>query len=109
MVDPRAMCRRHLLGEHVELHMAVAWIRCGRAVDGWVDGNCLEPASIGARHTDLATEMAYRGWNHASPLVQPLIGARQQPEARIDKAAAERELARRRKDCAKGLAMARQK
>src|ERR1700733_14845622 len=74
MVDPHLMCRKHLLGEHVELHMMTAWLAKGRKVNGWADSNCLEPRAIGSRHTVLVKEMIRRGYTHKSPLAQPIIG-----------------------------------
>jgi hypothetical protein len=100
MVDPRGLCRKHLLGEHVELHMAAAWIARGRRVDGWAATNYLEPGSIGARHDRLAAEMVRRGYAHKSPLAQPAIATHQSPEAVVDRAAALAELARRCPGCA---------
>ena len=99
MVDPRILCRKHLLGEHVELHMAAAWLRLGKHIDGWVDGNCLEPRSIGARHKALADEMTRRGYRHASPLRQPRIAKYQHPIAKVYRKAALQELLRRCPAC----------
>jgi hypothetical protein len=93
MVNPSLMCRKHLLGEHVELHMAGAWIAKGKSVAGWAESNCLEPLSIGIRHSALAAEMRNRGYNHKSPLSQPNVAAHQCPNAIVDKAAALAELA----------------
>lgn len=99
MVDPQTLCRRHLLGEHVELHMAAAHLRLGRRVDGWANSNCLEPRAIGVRHKALVAEMASRGYRHASPLTQPKITAYQRPEAVVDRDTALAELVRRCPDC----------
>jgi hypothetical protein len=99
MCDPQIMCRKHLLGEHVELHMAAAWILQWKCIDGWVDGNCLEPGSIGKRHKQLAAEMKRRKYEHQSPLRQPLVRSWQRPSAKVDRAAALRELLRRCTDC----------
>ena len=101
MVNPAIMCRKHLLGEHVELHMAAAHLRLGRRVDGWADANCLEPRAIGRRHKALAAEMRRRGYQHASPLQQPRVLKIQRPEARVDNIAAMVELMRRCAECAK--------
>jgi hypothetical protein len=99
MVDPRILCRKHLLGEHVELHMAAAWLKRGKHIDGWVDGNCLEPRSIGARHKALAAELTRRGYKHRSPLRQPLISSWQHPTAKVDRKAALQELLHRCPTC----------
>jgi hypothetical protein len=100
MVDPGVMCRRHLLGEHVELHMLAAHLRLGRKVDGYADGNCVEPSSVGARHVALAREMTSRGYRHVSPLRQPPVAKHQRPESRVNVVAALMELRRRCPECA---------
>jgi len=66
MVDPRIMCRRHLLGEHLETHMFVGAIKKGFSIDGYIRNNCCEPKSIQKRHNVLAKEMERRGYNHKS-------------------------------------------
>ena len=100
MVDPRIMCRKHLLGEHVELHMIAASLRLGRRIDGYVAHNCVEPRAIARRHAALAKEMTRRGYRHASPLKQPRVLAHQHPTARVRRADALRELRRRCEACA---------
>jgi hypothetical protein len=99
MVNPRILCRKHLLGEHVEVHMLSAWLLRGKRIDGWVDGNCLEPRSIGARHRALAAELTRRGYKHRSPLRQPRVLKTQHPSAKINKKAALQELLRRCPAC----------
>ena len=37
MVNPEILCRKHLLGEHVELHMLVGWIIKGKSIQGYLD------------------------------------------------------------------------
>ena len=100
MVDPAIMCRKHLLGEHVELHMMAGHLRLNRKVDGYVRNNCVQPKSIGARHKALAAEMIRRGYKHASPLQQPTITAHQHPEARVDATTALADLTDRCLECA---------
>ena len=68
MVNPRLMCRKHLLGEHVELHMFVAAIRRGLNLSGYLQNRLLEPHNISARHDELVREMERRGYQHRSPL-----------------------------------------
>jgi hypothetical protein len=70
MVNPRQMCRRHLLGEHVELHMFVAGIRRGLNLKGYLDKQLLEPHNIVRRHEELVRELQHRGYRHDSPLPQ---------------------------------------
>ena len=68
MVDPKKMCRKHLLGEHVEIHMMAGTLLKGRSIDGFLERGLLEPQSARKRHDALAAEMQARGYNHASPL-----------------------------------------
>jgi hypothetical protein len=99
MVDPAIMCRQHLLGEHVELHMMAAHLRLGRRTDKFVANNCTQPRSIKARHCALAAEMTRRGYHHASPLDQPPVAAHQHPTARVDVALALQDLLGRCSAC----------
>ena len=69
MVDPIFLCRKHLLGEHVEHHMFVGSIRKGISVEGYLKDGLLEPRTLQRRHAELATEMKRRGYNHRSPLL----------------------------------------
>jgi hypothetical protein len=69
MVDPRMMCRQHLLGEHAELHMIAANITLGRSIEGYIQINAVEPQGIEGRHAELVAEMDRRGMKHKSPLI----------------------------------------
>ena len=67
-VDPRLMCRKHLLGEHVEMHMFAGTLAKGVSIQGYVDGGLVEVDRIRIRHDELAAEMERRGYRHSSPL-----------------------------------------
>jgi hypothetical protein len=71
MVNPRLMCRRHLLGEHVECHMFAGTIKRGIGVKGYLDKGLLEIHNLQSRHDKLAGEMERRGYRHKSPLESP--------------------------------------
>lgn len=71
MVPPEVMCKKHLLGEHGELHKFLHNWRKQHRIDGRIAGNAMEPLSYQDRHDRLAEEMLRRGYNHASPLEQP--------------------------------------
>lgn len=93
-VDPYGMCKQHLLGEHVELHMFVGSLLKGKNLKGYFDRGLLEVHSIVERHQELAAEMTRRGMKHSSPLPEFNVvemGA-------VDANASEQELRRR---CAK--------
>lgn len=68
MVNPKLMCRQHLLGEHVELHMLVGCIKRGFSIRGYTDAGLVDPNKINRRHAKLAVEMKRRGYNHNSRL-----------------------------------------
>ncbi len=67
-VDPRLMCRKHLLGEHVEMHMFAGTLAKGVSIKGYLDGGLVEVDRIRIRHDELAAEMERRGYKHSSPL-----------------------------------------
>lgn len=67
-VNPRLMCRKHLLGEHVEMHMFIGTIMNGKSVQGYLDNQLVEMHNIWKRHEELVREMKRRGYNHNSPL-----------------------------------------
>ncbi len=68
MLPPTMLCRKHLLGEHVELHMLAGALRKGKSIAGHLARGQLEPQNIVQRHTALAQEMLSRGYKHKSPL-----------------------------------------
>lgn len=69
MVDPRILCRKHLLGEHVELHMLVGSILKNKSIRGFIDKKLVDPTSIMYRHAHLVMEMLSRGYKHSSPIL----------------------------------------
>lgn len=68
MVDPKILCRKHLLGEHVECHMFLGTLKKKLKMDGYISNNLFEPKSLQTRHDALVSEMINRGYNHNSPL-----------------------------------------
>lgn len=94
MVDPRLMCRKHLLGEHVELHMLAGSLQKGISLDGLFEKKLIELHSIERRHRELVREMQRRGFRHASPII-----VRVKRAGRVDRRANLIELARRCRDC----------
>jgi hypothetical protein len=71
MLDPKILCRKHLLGEHSELHKFLPSWRKKHSIEGRVDGNAIEPGAYTDRHEVLAQEMINRGYKHQSPLEKP--------------------------------------
>ncbi|UCE16593.1 MAG: hypothetical protein JSV12_03015 [Candidatus Bathyarchaeota archaeon] len=68
MVDPRIMCRQHLLGEHAEIHMLIETISRGNSVKGYLDKGLLEVHSLYNRHDELVKEMKRRNYRHYSAI-----------------------------------------
>ena len=67
-VNPKMMCRQHLLGEHVELHMFRAHLKKGHDLSGYISKGYLSPTTLYSRHEEVAKEMLNRGYQHWSPM-----------------------------------------
>jgi hypothetical protein len=67
-VNPGKMCSKHLIGEHLEMHMFVGNINKGRSIKGYIDKGLVETQNIRWRHDILVREMLRRGLKHNSPL-----------------------------------------
>ena len=107
MVKPRLMCRKHLLGEHVEIHMFVGSILKGVSMRGYIEGDLMEPAELEARHAALVKEMEARGYRHVSEFQVPTARIKDLMEAkgerynaRVNRNLAKTELFRRCEECA---------
>lgn len=68
MIPPEKMCDRHLLGEHVEIHMLAGSIIKRKNIGGFLEGSLVFPSRIRQRHKDIVSEMLKRGFNHKSPV-----------------------------------------
>ena len=72
MLNPKLLCRNHLLGEHSELHKHRHIFEKHHSIAGRISPIVLiEPESMKSRHDELAIEMLARGYNHQSPYEQP--------------------------------------
>src|SRR3990167_4118396 len=67
LVNPKILCKNHLLGEHLENHMFCNGINRKISLFGYLQNNLLEPSSLEKRHDELVKEMLRRGYNHKSP------------------------------------------
>ena len=67
-VGPEKLCRKHLLGEHVEMHMFAGTINKGISIAGYIAKGLVNPREIQSRHNLLSEEMQRRGYNHQSAL-----------------------------------------
>jgi hypothetical protein len=66
MVNPKIMCRQHLLGEHAEIHMFIGTINREKSVEGYLQKGLLEVHNLFSRHNELVEEMKRRGYKHQS-------------------------------------------
>jgi hypothetical protein len=74
MVNPKYLCRKHLLGEHGEIHKHKHNFVKGHSMEGRISPVVqIEPSAMQERHDALAKEMVRRGYNHKSPYEQPDI------------------------------------
>lgn len=73
MVDPRGMCRMHLIGEHGEIHKHRHVFERGYSIAG--RRGQIEPQAMWIRHDELAAEMVRRGHKHDSPYEQPNLSS----------------------------------
>lgn len=68
MTETSFMCRKHLMGEHVEIHMLIGTMKKRKSINGFIKNNLLEIDSIFDRHEQLSKEMLKRGYNHKSEI-----------------------------------------
>jgi hypothetical protein len=109
MVPARCLCRKHLLGEHVETHMFLGTLKRRKNVAGFLSRGLLEPASLYLRHAELAGEMRSRGYTHASQMKEGEVRAALKSlggaelGARVDRERSASELSRRCEACRTSL------
>ena len=104
MIDPRLLCRKHLLGEHGEIHKhRHNFVKKHRISGRLFPVVQIEPLSMETRHNQLADEMTRRGYNHASPYMMPDISHLSSDEmnARVDIKKSIMDLYDRCQDCKK--------
>ena len=70
MCDTRILCRQHLLGMHLEMHMFIGSMAKKIKMTGYLEKNLLEPLLIKKLHDDLVIEMISRGYSHKSDLTK---------------------------------------
>lgn len=68
MVNPKILCNKHLLGEHVEMHMFLGTFKQKKSIKGYINNNLVEPLKLKERHDLLVKEMERRGMHHKSIL-----------------------------------------
>lgn len=104
MVNPKFLCKKHLLGEHGELHKFRPTFEKQHNINGRLSPKVqIEPLSMQSRHNQLACEMLLRGMNHNSPYEQPNLSylTPQQVRATVNVLEAKEDLISRCSECAK--------
>jgi hypothetical protein len=102
MCDPRILCRKHLLGEHLECHMFLNCLVTKKKIKGYLDNNLFEPRSLWKRHNELVEEMKSRGYKHKTVL-ECTIDLDCLPENKINKENSLAVLVSRCKECRKRM------
>lgn len=99
-VDVKKMCRKHLLGEHVETHMMVGTLKRGISINGYINDGLYQMDKIRERHDEIVSEMERRGYNHQSPLPEFSYDG---PNGLVKEEENIKELKRRCEECRKKL------
>jgi hypothetical protein len=74
MINPKLLCRKHLLGEHSEIHKHKHNFEKNHSISKRVFPVAqIEPSSMKKRHDELVIEMQRRNYNHNSPYEMPNI------------------------------------
>jgi len=97
------MCRKHLLGEHVECHMLVGCLKKKKNIKGYLDTGLVSPAEVRKRHDLLAGEMSRRKYRHRTPMNKGLLDWAALEKGSIDRKKNCHELASRCKACCLSL------
>lgn len=103
-VDPKFLCRQHLLGEHKELHQLVDTVLRKKSIAGYIERNLIDPSTVYSRHMILSFELKRRGYKHESPMSEKVIKL-MRPFGKIvvDIRANENELIKRCPECLKNI------
>lgn len=104
MINPECLCRKHLLGEHNEIHKHRHNFEKKHSIKGRLYPIVqIEPYSMSIRHDELAKEMIKRGYNHKSPYTQPSLDYLQPEElyAVVDTDISIEDLSNRCSECKK--------
>ena len=96
-INPKLMCDKHLLGEHVEMHMFVGTLNQRKNIQGYLNNQLIEVHNINKRHNELIKEMKRRGMKHVSELPK----FKSFEAGYVDSELNLKELRRRCKDCLK--------
>lgn len=98
MIQTKYLCRKHLLGEHSELHKHKHNFEKGHSIAGRIHPVVtIEPHSMQIRHDEIVSEFKKRGYNHNSPYLQPDVS--KYPDVKVDTNISINELSSRCPEC----------
>jgi hypothetical protein len=63
------LCNKHLLGEHVEMHMFVGCLMKNKKLNSYINKGLVDLFNLPDRHRKLSEEMSRRGMHHRSELL----------------------------------------
>lgn len=101
-IDPALLCRKHLLGEHGEIHKhRHNFVKKHKITKRIFPVVQIEPENMKVRHDELSQEMINRGYNHNSPYELPDLSHLKDEErfAKIDISKSVIDLIKRCPDC----------
>jgi hypothetical protein len=100
-INPRKLCKKHLVAEHGEIHAAIGNLKKSRKwAEALTSKGYLEPQNMLSRHNKLVKEMLKRGIKHKSPLNTKNVKL---PIGKINKQKSIKDLKKRCKKCRKLL------
>ena len=106
MIEPKLLCRKHLLGEHGEFHKFRHVFEKKYSIKGRIEPVVqIEPLSMKRRHDKLVNEMLEREYNHNSPYIQPNLDylPDHHKNATVDRARSVKDLKARCLECRKNI------
>ena len=71
MTNPKMLCRKHLIGEHGEIHKFRPSFIKKHNMENRVRYGQIDHTRMKQRHDELVNEMLCRGYKHKSPYEQP--------------------------------------
>ena len=71
MINPALLCRKHLLGEHGEIHKFLPSFQKKHDMSKRITLKQIDPWAMQTRHDELTKELIRRGYKHNSPYTQP--------------------------------------
>jgi hypothetical protein len=98
-IDPKLMCNKHILGEHLEMHMFIGSINKGKSITGFIETGLVEVGNIKIRHDELVSEMESRGVKHRTRIIDVNLN----PQGKVNSVMNKKILSDRCSNCKKRI------